>query len=59
MAESAILWYEDKGINICTDSELMVYSIWMSEDPSKLHFFYDRLNDSVGALEMRFAPPKC
>lgn len=33
--------------------------VLLNEDPTKLQFFLDRLNDSVRMFGIRFAPPKC
>lgn len=62
--EKALLSFENSSINVCSDRKLsyLKYAndvVVLHWNPSKLQLFLDRLNGSVGTLEVGFAPSKC
>lgn len=55
--EIALSPRENTGIDIFSDSNLSgLEHVVMSEDPSELQVFPDRLNDNVGMFGMHFVP---
>lgn len=62
--ETALSSCENSGVDICSNGNLFDEEhaddfVLLNEDPSKLQFSPDRLNDSVGMFEMVFACSNC
>lgn len=55
---TAVSPYGDTGTVICSNGQYVDEVAFLTADPSKIHVFLNRLNDSVFTRGLLFAPPK-